>query len=110
MNGGNVWAIVAVAAVCTFLTRALPFLLFGKRQHVPPVIVYLGRMLPPAVMVTLVVYSIKDISFSAPALWLNEILCILVTIAIHLWKKNALFSITAGTLFYMVLTQTSAFA
>ena len=48
-------AIIAVCVVCTFLERALPFLLFGGRE-VPKIVKYLGRILPMAVMATLVVY------------------------------------------------------
>ena len=39
-------ALVAVMAVVTFLTRALPFLLFGRGGEPPKVALYLGRFLP----------------------------------------------------------------
>ena len=51
-------AIIAVCVVCTFLERALPFLLFGGRE-VPKIVKYLGRILPMAVMATLVVYCLR---------------------------------------------------
>ena len=44
---------IAVAALVTWLTRAIPFLVFGKRQ-LPGMVVYLGEVLPPAIMVILV--------------------------------------------------------
>ncbi len=37
---------IAVAALVTWLTRAIPFLVFGKRQ-LPGMVVYLGEVLPP---------------------------------------------------------------
>ena len=43
-------AAIAVMAVITFLTRALPFLLFDRGSAPPKIILYLGRVLPPAVI------------------------------------------------------------
>ena len=40
-------ASIAVMAVVTFLTRALPFLLFDRGTAPPKLILYLGRVLPP---------------------------------------------------------------
>ena len=50
----------------TFATRATPFLLFGNRST-PSVVLYLGRMLPPAIMAMLVVYCLKDVNFFSGA-------------------------------------------
>ena len=96
--------IIAICAACTFFERALPFLLFGDRE-VPRVIRYLGRVLPMAIMTTLIVYCIKDISFSAMSGWVPYLVGIAVTALLHLWKSNALLSIAGGTAVYMVLVQ-----
>ena len=45
--------IIAVAAVCTFLTRALPFMIFKNAEALPRKIVYLGNVLPMAIMLCL---------------------------------------------------------
>ena len=58
--------IIAVCALCTFLERALPFLIFGTRP-VPDVVRYLGRVLPMAVMATLVIYCLRGVSFASAA-------------------------------------------
>ena len=50
--------ILAVAAG-TQLTRWLPFWLFPENKEPPPVVAYLGRVLPAAVMGLLVVYCLK---------------------------------------------------
>ncbi len=42
--------IIAIAAVCTFLTRALPFMIFKNAEALPRKIVYLGNVLPMAIM------------------------------------------------------------
>lgn len=39
--------IIAVTALFTFLTRAVPFLFFGGKKTSPPWILFLGRVLPP---------------------------------------------------------------
>ena len=41
-------AAIAVMAIITFLTRALPFLLFDRGESPPKLVLYLGRVLPPA--------------------------------------------------------------
>ena len=51
----NAILIVAVTALVTIAVRFLPFAVFGKRP-LPRAVVYLGRVLPPAIMAALVVY------------------------------------------------------
>ncbi len=105
MNIDHSLALVAVTAACTLLTRALPFLLFGKQRQVPRAVLYLGRALPPAVMAVLVVYSLRHVSFAAPEFWVSEVIGVLVTAAVHVWRRNTLLSIGVGTAVYMVLVQ-----
>ena len=61
---GQSIAIIAVCAACTFLERWLPWLLFGRRA-VPKVVEYLGKILPMAVMVSLLVYCLRGMQFTA---------------------------------------------
>lgn len=98
-------AMVAVAAVCTFATRLAPFLLFNGKKPIPPLIRYLGEALPPAVIALLVVYCLKNVQWLTGLHGLPELLCIAVTALLHLWKRNNLLSIGAGTVLYMVLVQ-----
>ena len=100
----NVW-IIAVAALVTMATRFLPFLLFGNGRKTPDIIVYLGKVLPYAIMGMLVVYCMKDISFLTAPYGIPELLGCVAVAALHLWKRNTLLSIGAGTVFYMVLVQ-----
>ena len=46
--------IIAVCTACTFLERALPFIIFRGRE-VPDIVRYLGRVLPMAIMATPVI-------------------------------------------------------
>lgn len=101
---GQSLAIIAVCTVCTFLERALPFLLFGGRE-VPKIVKYLGRILPMAVMATLVVYCLRGITFTAAGNFLPQLIAVAVVAALHIWRKNTFLSIVVGTALYMVLVQ-----
>lgn len=98
-------ASIAVMAAVTFLTRALPFLLFDRGDHPPRMVLYLGQVLPPAIIAMLIVYCLKGMSFAAPAGWLPMLLSGLAAVALHLWKGNDLISIFGATALYMVLVQ-----
>ena len=52
----NIYSVIAIAlaALCTFATRAVPFALFGGKKEVPPVVNYLGKVLPAAIIATLI--------------------------------------------------------
>lgn len=93
---------IAIIAVVTLLTRALPFLVFGKRE-LPPVIHDLGCMLPPAIMVILVCYCLKGIDLTAAPYGLPELIACAAVTVVHLLKKNMYLSILVGTVCYMVL-------
>ncbi len=98
-------AFIAVMAGVTLLTRALPFLLFDRGQDPPGTILYLGRVLPPAVMSMLVVYCLRGMDFSAAPGWLPQVIGVGAVVLLHKWKHNTLLSIFGGTLLYMFLVQ-----
>jgi len=87
------------------LTRALPFLLFGRGGEVPKVVLYLGKYLPPAVIAMLIVYCLRGMSFGAAADWVPLVIASLTVAAVHVWKRNNMLSIVGGTILYMVLVQ-----
>lgn len=93
---------IAVAALVTWLTRAIPFLVFGKRQ-LPGMVVYLGEVLPPAIMVILVVYCLRNISFASPPYGLAELAACGGVCLSHKLLKNMYVSIILGTVCYMLL-------
>ena len=98
-------AIIAVAAAVTLLIRAIPFFVFGGKREVPTTVTYLGKVLPPAIMVILVIYCVKSINLFAGSRGIPELVSIAVVAALHIWKKNTLLSIAIGTILYMVLVQ-----
>ena len=99
MDKTHVVLTIAVASLVTIGLRFLPFLIFSKRQT-PPVISYLGKVLPYAVMGMLVVYCLKDITapFGIP-----ELLGCAAVALLHIWKRSTLLSIGGGTAVYMLL-------
>ena len=106
MTALEIAALVAVMAVVTFLTRALPFLLFGRGGGEPPkVVLYLGRFLPPAVIAMLIVYCYRGTGFADPSGWAPGLIAGLTVVVLHVWKKNNMLSIVGGTILYMVLVQ-----
>ena len=100
----SAWLVV-VAVLVTMLTRFLPFLIFGSRRKTPELIVYLGKVLPYAIMGMLVVYCLKDVKFLAWPHGIPEILSCVLVAALHIWKRSSLLSIGGGTVFYMLLIQ-----
>ena len=105
MNWYNTLLIITVVAVCTFMTRALPFMIFGGKREVPKVIRYLGNVLPSAIMAVLVVYCMKNVSFKSINSFVPELIASISVIVLHLWKRNTLLSIGLGTVCYMTLVQ-----
>ena len=105
LSTGAAIASIAVMAVITFLTRALPFLLFDRGESPPKIVLYLGRVLPPAIIAMLIIYCLRGVSFATPGGWVPQLLCVAVVAGLHLWKHNNLLSIFGGTILYMVLVQ-----
>ena len=98
-------AAIAAMAIVTFLTRALPFLLFDRGSSPPKIVLYLGRVLPPAIIAMLIIYCLKDLSFLSLGGWAPQLISVAAVVALHLWKHNNLLSIFGGTILYMVLVQ-----
>ena len=97
--------LIVVAVLVTAATRFLPFLIFGEKRKTPPIIEYLGTVLPCAIMGMLVVYCLKDVSILAWPYGLPEFISCVVVAALHVWKRNSLLSIGGGTVCYMLLVQ-----
>ena len=105
LSTGAAIAAIAVMAIVTFLTRALPFLLFDRGESPPKIVLYLGRVLPPAIIAMLIIYCLRGVSFATPGGWVPQLLCVAVVAGLHLWKHNNLLSIFGGTILYRVLVQ-----
>ncbi|MDF9827079.1 branched-subunit amino acid transport protein AzlD [Ereboglobus sp. PH5-5] len=91
-----------VAAGVTLFTRLVPFLFFRNRPPSPG-IAYLQRYIPPMTMVILVAYCLKDVEWHDIARAIPVVVGVVVTAALHFWKRNPLISIFTGTALYMIL-------
>ena len=96
---------IAVCTAATMITRFLPFWLFPESKGDPRVVSFLGQALPPAMMGLLVVYCLRNVDIAAAPHGLPELIALAVVTALHLWKRNVLLSIGAGTVVYMLLVQ-----
>lgn len=105
MQTNSTLILTLVMAAGTILTRFLPFVLFPAGKKMPPFVEYLGRVLPYATMGLLVVYCLKGVSLFTAPFGLPEFLACALVAALHVWKRNSLLSIGAGTVFYMILVQ-----
>lgn len=94
---------VAMVALGTMLTRFTPFFLFPSGKPTPPYVRYLGKALPGAALGLLVVYCFKNVNLLQGTHGVPEFLSVIAVVALHLWKKNMLLSIAAGTAVYMLL-------
>ncbi len=97
--------IILAVALTTFATRVVPFFIFPRGKEIPDVVQYLGRVLTPAVIGMLVVYCLKTTPVLSAPYGIPEAAAVLVTAALHVWKRNNLLSIGAGTVLYMFLVQ-----
>jgi len=97
--------LILVMAGFTALLRFFPFMVFNGKRQTPEIILYLGRVLPYAIMGMLVVYCLKDVKVMEGSHGLPELLAIAGVAALHVWKKNTLLSIVVGTVGYMLLIQ-----
>ncbi|GAA3908886.1 branched-chain amino acid transporter permease [Halomonas cibimaris] len=113
MLSDPVWQLIVVCALATFATRILPFIALS-RQADHPLVLHLGRYLPPAVMLILVIYALRDFTPLTSSWQLNMgdsglplVFASLVVAGLHVWRRNALLSIVLGTVAYMLMVQLS---
>jgi branched chain amino acid efflux pump len=100
---------IAVVALATFATRALPFICFGSRE--PPVILLtIEKNLPPMILMLLVIYCLKDVQWFSAPYGIPELLSVGIIAGLHFWKRNAMLSIFIGTALYMIMVQFNVFS
>ena len=92
--------------------------LFALRRSVPVMVGYfpvgiaygilmakLGYNFLWSAISSLVVYCLRTTSFTTPGGFLPQAIAVAVTAGLHLWKRNTLISVLAGTAVYMCLVQ-----
>lgn len=91
-----------VSALIIFATRFFPFALFSKKEP-PKILLFIEKYIPPMIMAILVVYCLKDVSFTASPFGLPQLVALTVTVITYLWKNNSMISIFGGTIVFMIL-------
>lgn len=104
MNNTYAFTLIVVVALVTIALRFLPFFIFSSGKT-PEFIDYLGKFLPYAIMAMLVVYCLKGVSFVSAPFGIPEFMAVALVAVLHVWKRNTLLSIVAGTICYMFLIQ-----
>jgi branched-subunit amino acid transport protein AzlD len=98
----TVFIAIAGSALVVFATRAFPFVLFTKRKP-PAILRFIEKYIPPMVMAILLVYCFKSVQFTAFPFGIPSLAALALTVALHVWKGNAMLSIVSGTVLYMAL-------
>ncbi|MGI6722579.1 MAG: branched-chain amino acid transporter permease [Anaerovoracaceae bacterium] len=94
---------IGICIAGTMATRFLPFIIFSENKKTPAFIQYMGKFLPSAVFGMLVIYCLKDVHILTGSHGIPELISIMVTGALHIWKRQMLLSIAGGTVCYMLL-------
>ena len=89
--------------VATYATRLTPFVLFSRGQE-RALVNFIAKNTPPMIMTILVIYMLKGVNYLSIE-GIYTFIAILVTVVFHLYRRNALLSIIAGTVVYMVAVQ-----
>lgn len=98
-------AALAVAVAITVSLRAAPFLVKNVLNE-SPLLTDLGRWMPLGAIAILACYCLTTIDYLGPDHGLPQLIGVAVTIAVHVWRRNAVLSILAGTVVCVVLVNT----
>ena len=92
--------VVFAGFAVNYCLRALPFLLFaGRNRSLPTWVERLGGIVSPVIIASLIVYAYSGLAWRTAWPYLAG----LITVALHLWRRNPLISIIAGTVLYMCM-------
>lgn len=100
-------AAVLISAAITWALRALPFF-FVERLRESDLLPHLAAVMPVGIMTILVLYTLRSTDVGANAATLAVVLGLMVTGALHLWRRNAVLSVLAGTAVHVVIMSTLA--
>ncbi|GAB3047545.1 AzlD domain-containing protein [Intrasporangium mesophilum] len=93
---------LAVAVAITVTLRAAPFAM--KRVLRDSVLLAdLGRWMPLGAVTVLALYCLLSIDLTRPGHDLSRVAAVVATVVVHLWRRNAVLSIVAGTVTCLLL-------
>lgn len=97
----NMLLILVSVGVVTVILRALPFAAM-KFFRESALVAWLGIAMPVGVMVVLVMYTLVGSTDRPGGVW-AALIAVVFTVALHLWRRSATWSILLGTALYVVL-------
>lgn len=97
----NTLLILGGICVVTVVLRALPFAAV-KFFRENALVGWLGTAMPVGVMVVLVMYTLGDSTGRPGGVW-AALAAVAFTVALHLWRRSATWSVLLGTALYVVL-------
>ncbi|MDO4917231.1 MAG: AzlD domain-containing protein [Rothia sp. (in: high G+C Gram-positive bacteria)] len=101
-NTSYIFSALAVAAGITFLLRLTPFVVKNALKD-SVLLADLSKWIPTGALIILGVYVVAEIDYSS---WTSSgpyLIGAVVTVALHLWRKNIALSLIVGTLICVIL-------
>jgi branched-subunit amino acid transport protein AzlD len=96
-DNSHIVAMVLVSAAITWVLRALPFAVLAPMRR-SAVVRYLSLHMPLGIMVILAFYTVRNVPAAGAVPGWSGVAALAVTVGLHLWRRNVLLSIVAGTL------------
>lgn len=93
------------SGVVTFAIRLFPFLVLRNQTNLSNRMQFISAVLSQAIITILVVYCLKEISFTNAPFGIPELIAVAIVVLLQWWKENTLLSIFVPTVIYMVLLQ-----
>lgn len=97
--------IILVISAVTILLRVGPAWIFSPKRPTPNLLIYLGKVMPSAVIAMLIVYCYRNIDLFNFPFGMAEIIAGVVTALSYILKRSTLISVLLGTVTYMFLIQ-----
>ena len=101
-DSGYLLTALAAAVAITVGLRALPFLMVGFLRD-SAFLADLGRWMPVGAVAILAASCVFAIDLGGHGRGIPEIAGVVATVAVHVWRRNAVVSIAAGTGLCLVL-------
>lgn len=95
-------AAVLISAAITWAVRALPFFFIGQLRD-SDLLPHLGAVMPVGIMTILVFYTLRNTDLGGNPATLAVLLGLAVTAVLHLWRRNAILSVLAGTAVHVAI-------
>lgn len=97
--------VVAAATAVTWALRAVPFAVLAPLRH-SSLLPYLAARMPVGVLAILTIYTLRHVDVVDASSVVPAAVGIIVTTALHVWRRNMILSLIIGTGAYVALVST----